>query len=144
MRSCHESRSPRSVLWWAQLANADDEILERIPDRDGAIEREVAQMQGIQVDDVGAGTAKARFAGCPYVLGCDLAWRCLTGVFIEALAKLGGQNDLISSPFERFAEDAFASAGAVDIGGIEERDPEIQRAIARAVSMMASGTARVS
>ena len=52
-------------------------------------------------------------------------------------AELGGQDDLVAPRSERGAEELLALGASVDIGGVEEGDPGIERGADDGVGLLA-------
>ena len=51
----------------------------------------------------------------------------VAAVLVEVQAELGGDHDLVADRGERFADEFFVGERPVDLGGVEERDAEIDR-----------------
>jgi hypothetical protein len=74
---------------------------------------------------VGAESAERRVGHPPDLLGAAVQPDGLA-VF-DLPAELGGNDDLVPDGGEGFAEEFLVEVGAVDLGGVEEGDPEVDR-----------------
>ncbi|MOA24578.1 hypothetical protein D3C78_1452600 [compost metagenome] len=61
--------------------------------------------------------------------------RCRVGR-IAHNAKLGGQKDLLPLALDRFANQLFIGVWAVHVGGIQQRDAQLQRTVQRGDSFL--------
>ncbi|GAB3974550.1 hypothetical protein GCM10029978_056450 [Actinoallomurus acanthiterrae] len=106
------------------------ERAERLLDRGDAVGLVVL----VQVDAVGAQPAQRLLHGVPHVPR-RAARAVPVGLLAHAHAELRGQHDLVAVALERDAEQTFAVAGrraavrAVDVGGVEQGDPGVQRRV---------------
>jgi hypothetical protein len=55
--------------------------------------------------------------------------------------ELRGQHDVIAAAGQGFADDLFGLAGGVDVGGVDEVDPGIQRGVDDADRVVVVGVA---
>ena len=101
--------------------------IERIPDGGSAIDREVAEMEQVQVDHVHPESTEARLARPDDVLRRVVDVNLFPGLLVEPLPKLRRNDGPVPLPGERLPEDPLASPRAVDVGGVEEGDPEVER-----------------
>ena len=46
--------------------------------------------------------------------------------------ELGGQHHLVAATFERLPDQFFIGVRPVDLGGVDESDPQVERAVNRA------------
>ena len=51
----------------------------------------------------------------------------LVGVLAHRAPELGGQHDVVAAALERLADDLLRLAGGVDVGGVDEVDPGVER-----------------
>jgi hypothetical protein len=52
-----------------------------------------------------------------------------------------GQHDVVAAAFERLADDLFGLTGGIDVGGVDEVDPGVQRAVDDADRVVVVGVA---
>ncbi len=97
------------------------QCLERLLDRC----RRVRGVQLIQVDPVGVEPAKAFLDG-----NADPSARSAAVPHApRRMAELGGDHGLLAPSLERRAEHLLALSAAVDVGGVEEGDPLLERRV---------------
>ena len=115
----------------ADLAGGDEllEHVDDVRDRLGAGDPVVDQPQ---VDAVGAEAAQARVAGAAQVGGADVVAAAAASLLVEAVPDLGDDHRFVAPPGECLPEHALAVAAAVDVGGVEQRDAEVERVADRA------------
>ena len=65
----------------------------------------------------------------------------LVGVLAHRHAELGGQHDVVAAALERLADDLLRLAGRVDVGGVDEVDAGVQRAVDDADRVVVVGVA---
>src|SRR5205814_2876411 len=84
-------------------------------------------VQVVEVDVVNAELREARLAGGSHVLGPAVVG--LAAVGVVDVAELAADDDAVAPPFERAAEHALVPSFHVAVGGVEERDADIHRAV---------------
>src|SRR5262245_51236079 len=116
---------------------------------DGVFDRHlgVDAVQVIEVDVVDAEVPQARLAGLRHVLGPAVV--ALAPVGQVEIAELRGEDGLTAPALQRPAEKVLVAAFHVAVGGVEEGDAEIERALHRleldlvvAAAEMGRGAAR--
>jgi hypothetical protein len=112
------------------------ELLEDVDDGRHVLGAGEPVMDQVDVDAVGVEAAQARVARAPQVLGAEVAAAAGPRLLVEDVADLGDDHDVVAPPGERPAEHALAVAAAVDVGGIEERDAEVERVPDRADGLL--------
>jgi hypothetical protein len=106
-----------------------DELLHRT---DRLLDRRVAvdAVLVIEVDVIDAEPFEARVAGLVHVLGpavdADPA-----AVLVPFVAELGGEDDLLAAVGDCATDEALVRERAVHVGGVEEGDAELDRAMDR-------------
>ena len=65
----------------------------------------------------------------------------VVGVLAHRHEELGGEHDVVAAALERLADDLFGLAGRVDVGGVDEVDPGVQRAVDDADRVVVVGVA---
>ena len=80
----------------------------------------------VEVDPVGAEPLEGVLD-----LGDDPAARAaaLVGIVAHRHEELGGEHDVVATALQCLADDLLRLAGGVDVGGIDEVDPGIQRGV---------------
>ena len=83
-------------------------------------------MHLVDVDHVGAQPPQRAFDG-----PADVVARAarVVGALVHLLAELRREHDAVAAPFERAADEVLAHALPVDVGGVEERDPVLERRV---------------
>ena len=96
---------------------------------DGLLDRDlrVHAVLIVEVDGLHAEPAQARVARARHVLGAAVHAR--TAVGVPHLTELGGEHRLPSPALDRPADEVFVVAPAVQIGGVEEVDAEVERPV---------------
>jgi hypothetical protein len=88
----------------------------------------VDAMLVVQVDHVDTQPLKRRVARRAYVL-----WPTVDpdpgAIRVALVAELGGYNDLIPSSGNRGADEQLVGERTVHVGGVQQRDPEVQRLV---------------
>jgi hypothetical protein len=79
-------------------------------------------VQVVEVDVIGAQPGEAGVHGLPDVLGLASA-----GLLVGA--ELGGQHDFVAAVGQQSADELLVVALAVDVGGVEEVDPEVEQLV---------------
>ena len=76
-------------------------------------------------------------------LGDDPAARtaAVVRVLVHRHTELRGQHDIVATALERLADDLLRLAGGVDVGGVDEVDPGVQRAVDDADRVVVVGVA---
>ena len=95
-----------------QLADGARDVLDRHVGVDPVLVEEV--------DRVGAQAAQGGVGDAPDLLGSAVESDGLA--VLDAPAELGGDHDLVADRGERFTDEFLVDVGAVDLGGVEERD----------------------
>jgi hypothetical protein len=80
----------------------------------------------VEVDDVDLQAAEAGLGAGPHVLRPAVDDPATVRRVRER--ELGGQLNLVAAPGQRLADQFLVVAGAVDVGGIEEGDAEVEGA----------------
>jgi hypothetical protein len=57
------------------------------------------------------------------------------------MKELGGQDDVVAAAVEGLADDLLRLAGRVDVGGVDEVDPGVERAVDDADRVVVVGVA---
>jgi len=84
-------------------------------------------MDLVKVDPIGAQAAQGGFDGAHYPPARVAAF---VGILAHRVVELGGQDDVVAPPAgERLAHDLLGLAPRVDIGGVYEIDPGVERAV---------------
>ena len=85
----------------------------------------------VEVDGVDAEALQAGLAAGAHVLGlaADPAPERVVGIADDA--ELGGDDDAVAPALDRLADEDLVGVRTVDVGRVEERDPEIERAVDR-------------
>ena len=82
----------------------------------------------VEVDVVGAEPLERAFDGEADVLRAAVERpRAAAGVGDQA--ELGGQDGLVAAAFERPADELLVGVGPVDLGGVDERDAQVERPV---------------
>jgi len=80
-----------------------------------------------QIDVVGSKPGERSLAGAADIGGRRVrSGRLGITLLCERVSELGRDHDAIAIRSERLAEDPLAVSGAVDVGGIEERNAEVE------------------
>ena len=82
-------------------------------------------VQVVQVDDIDTEAAEAGFARRPHTLGSRVHLGC-RAARAENEAEFAGQDDLTASFSDRTADERLVGASPVCIGGIDQRDAQIE------------------
>ena len=100
---------------------------------DGLLDRDVGvdAVLVVEVDVVDAQAPQRRVARVHHVLGAavDAARRGVLGVADDP--ELGGQHHLVAPVGDRLADELLVGVRPVHVGGVEQRDPELERAVDR-------------
>lgn len=104
------------------------ELLALVPELGGTLQVGVGQVELVQVDVVGAETLQRCGERAAGVLRGVVGTGEGAGLLVEDVAPLGGEDHVVPALAERAAEDAFAVPRAVGVGGVEERDTQIEGA----------------
>ena len=88
--------------------------------------RRVGLVHLVDVDHVGAQPPQRAFDG-----PADVVARAarVVGALVHLLAELRREHDPVAAPFERAADEVLAHPLPVDVGGVEERDPVLERRV---------------
>jgi hypothetical protein len=91
----------------------------------GLVERDpvVHAVQLVQVDAVGAQPVQRRVDAGPDVLGRPVAGH---GAVAHHEADLGREEGLVAPTLERPADELLVGEGSVDVGGVDQRDTQIE------------------
>lgn len=99
---------------------------------DGVLDRRVRvdPVWVVQVDVVGAQPAQRPFDSSPDVGRAAVE---IPGAIaaVEDQTQLGGQHHLVATIPQRLADQFFVDVRAVDLGGVDERQPQIEGAVNR-------------
>src|SRR5712692_5461091 len=87
----------------------------------------VDAVQVVEVDGLDAELREARVAGRAHVLGPAVVG--LGAVRVVDIAELGADHDAVAAALQRAAEHALVPALHVAVGGVEERDAQVHRAV---------------
>src|SRR5712691_10096597 len=87
----------------------------------------VDAVQIIEIDRLDAELLEARVAGLAHVFGPAVVG--LGAVRVVDVAELGADDGLVAPAFERAAEHALVAPLHVAVRGVEERHPEVHRAV---------------
>ena len=106
-----------------QLGHRPDRLLDRHVGVDAVLV--------VEVDVVDPEAPQRRVAGRPHVVraAVDAAHARVVGVAHDA--ELGGQHHLVAAVGDRPPDQLLVGARAVHVGGVEQRDPEVERAVDR-------------
>jgi predicted dehydrogenase len=107
------------------------EVLERGDDLLGHAPLELADVALVDVDAVRTQPAQGGGARLAQVGGGDVLPRHPAGALLEGVAELGRDHDAVAVGADDAAEDLLAVARAVDVGGVEEGDAELEGAAQR-------------
>ena len=85
----------------------------------------------IKIDLLHAQAPQAALDGAPDILGAaaDAARRRIRRIAQDA--ELGGQEHLLPFAFDRFPHQRFVGVRAIHVGGVEQRDAQLQRPVQR-------------
>ena len=108
------------------------QLLQRLAHLSRPLQIVVADVELIEVEVVGLQPPQTRLARAADIRRAGIAADRLARIFVEALPELGGDDDLLPPSNQRLAEDPLAVPRAVDVGGVEQRDAEIERPVDRA------------
>jgi hypothetical protein len=86
-------------------------------------------MELVQVDRLDPEPGQARIALLADRLGRRAGSGDLSGLLVEEVAELGGDDYLVTPAGEGLSDDTLAVAGAVNVGGVEERDAGVERCV---------------
>src|SRR6267154_3741114 len=68
----------------------------------------------------------------------------LVGIVAHRRESLGGEHDVVSSAFQRLADDLFGFALAVPVGGVDEVDAEVERPVNDPGALVVIGIGQLS
>ena len=85
----------------------------------------------VEVDGVDAEALQAGLAAGAHVVGLAADAAPERVVRVAHDAELGGDDDPVAPALDRLADEDLVGVRAVDVGRVEERDPEIERAVDR-------------
>ena len=63
------------------------------------------------------------------------------GVLTHRAVDLGGEHDVVAAALQRLADDLLRLAARVDVGGVDEVDPRIERAVDHPDALVLVGVA---
>ena len=129
-------RSGAAQVGRQRLGEADEPdlpLLDQLRERaDGLLDRRlgVDAVLLVEVDGLDAEAAQARLTRLAHVLGAAVdARRAAVGVGHEP--ELGREHDLVAAVADGAAHELLVVPGAVDVGGVEQVDAEVERAVDR-------------
>ena len=85
----------------------------------------------VEVDVIDAEPLQARVARAAHVLGLAVDAAVARAVRVAHDAELRGEDDLVAAIADRPADELLVRERAVDVGGVEEVDAELERAMDR-------------
>jgi hypothetical protein len=85
----------------------------------------------VEVDDVDAQPLERAVDGLADVLRTAVVAAGAHAVVVELVAELGGQHDLVAALGQHAGEQPLVGQGAVDVGGVEEGDAQVEGAVQR-------------
>ncbi len=112
------------------------QVVERADERLSPGQRQVTEVQLVEVDVVGGQPAQRVGHRPAQVVRRGVLPGGLPGALVERVAELRGDHGLAAPPGERPAEHPLAVPGAVRVGGVEQRDAEVERAADRAYRLV--------
>ena len=101
-----------------------DEVLDGagdVLDRDGRVDTVLVE----QVDALDAESLQRAVDGLADVVRPAVEAATFSGLWVEAPPELGGDDDLVADRTECFTDECLVGERAVDLGGVEERDAEV-------------------
>src|SRR5205823_2167518 len=90
----------------------------------------VDAMLVVDVDAIGAEPLERGVAAGEHVLAIAADPQSLA-LLVTDVAELGREHDLVASALDRTADQPLVRERAVDVGGVEEIDPELERPVDR-------------
>ena len=109
-----------------QFGHRPDGLLDR--------HRQVAAMHVVEVDDVGLEAVQTFVDALAYVGGVAARGEAAARRPVRRVpddAELRRQRDLVAAVGQQAGDETFVRAAAVDVGGVDERDPQVDAAMKR-------------